>query len=316
MAAEPDFRYLATNEKRVHAFGRIVGPLAARQHGVVAARQLVAAGLARSSIAARVRSGLLHRVHRGVYAVGTERLTIHGRWMAAVLAGGPGAVLSHRPAGSAWNLREWTGRQAVTVPGWRRDSAAIEFHCARLPADETTVREGIPITSVPRTILDLATILDPRRLARVVEEAEFQGLSDRLSLPALIARHRGERGTGRLREVLAAAGYGKGVTKRELEERFVRFLGASGLPHPELNASLAIGGRTVSADCLWRRRRLIVELHSARFHGTAPAISRDASRDRTLMIAGWRVIHVTWAQLTNRPERRALAADLERLLRA
>ena len=234
--------------------------------------------------------------------------------MAAVLAGGPGAVLSHRPAGTEWNLRAWNGHPTITVRRWRRGDGRIEIHSARLPADETTVLDGIPITSVPRTILDLATILDETALARVVEEAEHQGLRDPLSLPALLDRHRGERGAGRLKAVLDSAGYGMGVTRSPLEELFVRFIEANGLPHPELNAALEIDARFYEADCLWRRRRVIAELHSATFHGAPPAVTRDASRDRHLLLAGYRVIHVTWAQLHDAAESRALAEDLRTVL--
>ncbi|MBA2524117.1 MAG: hypothetical protein H0V25_12435 [Solirubrobacterales bacterium] len=281
---------------------------------MIALCQLVALGLGARAARKRVAAGRLHGIYRGVFAVGHRNLTRQGWWMAAVLAGNEGAVLSHRPGGSAWNLRPWNGPPAITVPTWRRGPTGVEVHSSSLPADEVTVHDGIPITSVARTILDLATLLDRHALARVVEEAEFQRLSGPLSLPEIVERHRGERGVGRLRAVLEASGYGKGVTKLELEELFVRFLAEQGLPHPELNASLQIGERFYRPDGLWRAQRLIVELHSATFHGTAPAVTRDASRDRRLLMAGWRVIHVTWAQLHDAAERLALAADLRMML--
>lgn len=310
MGSETDPMRPREEQDRSHHLDAGVASLATRQFGVVAYRQLIELGLTRNQIANRVACGRLHRIYRGVHAVGHRKLSRQGWWMAAVLSGGEGAVLSHRPAGAEWNLRAWNGRAAITVPRWRRGPAAVEIHSCSLPFDEITVKDGIAITTVPRTILDLATILDHHALARVVEEAEFQRLSDRLSLPALLERHRGERGSAKLRAVLEAAGYGKGVTKLELEEAFVRFLAEHSLPHPELNASLQIGGRFYSPDCLWRSQRLIVELHSATYHGTTPAVSRDAGRDRRLLIAGYRVIHVTWAQLHDPAERRALAADL------
>jgi len=185
-------------------------------------------------------------------------------------------------------------------------------HCSTLLPDEVTTCDGIPITTVPRTILDLATVLDPHDLLSVVNEAEIRELSDPLTLPDMLERHRGERGTARLRTVLADAGYG--VPRRELEERFARLVAGWGLPRPELNAWIEVGGRLFSPDCLWRTQRLIVELHSARFHGTTAAISRDAYRDRRLLLAGWHVIHVTWAQLSSRAEARELEADLRVVL--
>jgi very-short-patch-repair endonuclease len=153
-------------------------------------------------------------------------------------------------------------------------------------------------------------------LARVVEEAEHQRHSDPLSLPALLDRHRGERGAGRLRAVLAASGYGMGVTRSTLEEVFAAFIAQQGLPHPELNAPLQIDGHFYEVDCLWRQSQVVVELHSATFHGATPAVTRDATRDRRLLLAGYRVIHVTWAQLHDAAERRALAADLRAVLGA
>ena len=292
----------------------IVARLAERQHGVVAREQLIALGAAPRTVDRWLAAGRLHRIYPGVYAVGHRKLSRQGWWMAAVLSGGAGSVLSHRPAGAAWNLRAWSGRAAITVPRWRRGPNGIEVHSASLPADEMATLDGIPITSMPRTILDLATVLNHHDLARVVEEAEHQRYTDPLSLPALIERHRGRRGVGRLRAVLDAAGYGMGVAKRGLEERFVRFVAEFALPHPELNATIHVGERNYEPDCLWRSERVIVELHSASFHGATPAVTRDATRDRHLLLAGWRVIHVTWAQLNDRSERAALAADLTRLL--
>jgi hypothetical protein len=314
MAGERNISEPQVPLRYVHPLEAEIATLAARQHGVVSSSQLQSLGLSDRAVRKRCAAARLHRLHRSVYAVGHTRLTLEGRWMAAVLAGGPGAVLSYRPAGGHWNLRRWTGRPAITVPTRRRSSGPIEIHCSTLPDDEWTTRDGIPITTVPRTILDLATLLDHHDLARVIEEAEFQQLADELSLPTLLERHRGERGTRRVAAAIEASGYGKGVTRRELEELFVRFVVAAGIPHPELNATVQLGGRFVSPDCLWRRQRTIVELHSARYHGTTPAISRDAARDRKLTLAGYTVIHVTWAQLQDRTERDALARDLRSFL--
>jgi hypothetical protein len=228
--------------------------------------------------------------------------------MAAVLAGGPGAVLSHRAAGDELALTTWNGRPSITVPKWRPSTDRIEIHTSALPADEITNLDGIPITTVARTLFDLASVLDPVRLLNAVEEAEKRGLSSPLSLPATLERHAGERGAARLRRVLADAGYG--VADGELELAFGDFLAERGLPLPETNAWIQVGDRSYKPDRLWRRERLIVELHSARHHGTTPAITRDATRDRRLLLAGWRVIHVTWAQLHSPREADELERDL------
>jgi very-short-patch-repair endonuclease len=296
------------DQKRVHREEGVLAWLAGRQHGVAAAWQLHGYGFDKHSISRRLRCGRLHVVHRGVYAVGHSKLTPQGHRMAAVLAGGPGSALSHRAAGAEWQLRRWSGTPSVTTPTWRRSTRGIAFHCNDLPPDEITVLDGIPSTTVPRTLLDLATVLDEHDLVTVLGEAEKRQLSDPLSLPELLRRHRGERGTGRLRTALEKTGYG--VPVEALEEAFARFVAERGLPRPELNAHLWIEDRFVSPDCLWRDQRLIVELHSVRHHGTGPAISRDATRDRVLLLAGWRVVHVTWAQLHDPAEAAALERDL------
>jgi hypothetical protein len=230
--------------------------------------------------------------------------------MAAVLAGGPGAVLSHRAAGAEHQIRAWSGRAAITAPTRRRSTDRIEMHCASLPPDEVTTCDRIPITTVPRTLLDLAAVLDDHALLMAINEAEKRELRDALSLPDVLERHRGERGAGRLRRVLAEVGYG--VAREALEDLFARRIAEWRLPRPELNATIAVDGFNYSPDCLWREQRLIVELDSVRHHGTGPALTRDATRDRRLLLAGWRVIHITWAQLHSSRE----AAGLERDLRA
>lgn len=312
MASEPDLAAAMRTKDRVHNGWPAIATLAESQHGTVARFQLIDLGFSNSAINRLLRECRLHRIHRGVYAVGHRKLSRQGWRMAAVLSGGPGAVLSHRAAGSEWQLANLSGRNSVTATTWRRSTEAVRFHSSSLPADEITVLDGIPITSVPRTLLDLATLLDPHRLLNAVNEAEQRELSDPLSLPALLERHHGERGTARLRSVLENAGYG--VPREALEELFARFVAVRGLPRPELNAWIRIGPDYFSPDCLWRGERLIVELHSARHHGTTPAITRDASRDRRLMLAGWLVIHVTWAQLHDPREADALERDLRRAL--
>ncbi len=232
--------------------------------------------------------------------------------MAAVLFGGDGAALSHRCAGAHWELIRWSGRAEIIVPTRRRGPTEIDVHCSALPADEVTVHEGIPVTTVARTLFDLATVLAPDQLLNAINEADERGLTSPLSLPATLERHRGERGAGALRRTLEGVGYG--VPRRELENRFARFVAEANLPEPELNAPIWVGDRAYVADALWRGPRVIVELHSIRHHGTGPKISRDAERDRRLLLAGFAVVHVTWAQLHDPAERQALAADLRRLL--
>jgi very-short-patch-repair endonuclease len=292
----------------------VVGWLAERQHGVVARIQLLQIGLGARAIRYRVEKGWLHPVHRGVYAVGHRRLSKQGRWMAAVLTAGPDAVLSHRSAASVWDIRYPANtRVEVTVPRRIRPPEGIQVHRRSLPADEATVVDAIPVTTVPRTILDLATVLSPRQVERAIEEAEVKRLYDALSLADLVERYPGRRGTGVIKAILAADRIGTTITRSDLEERFVEFLEARSLPSPELNVPLAVNGSWIEADCAWRRQRLIVELDSRAVHGTPSAFERDRARDRTLHAAGWRVVRVTWRQLHR--DANQLEEDLRILLR-
>jgi hypothetical protein len=288
--------------------------LAARQHGVVSATQLRRIGFTARAIEIRLASGRLHRIHRRVYAVGHRTLTVSGARLAAVLRGGTGTVLSHRPAGDEWGLRRWSGRPAITTPTSRHPIPGIELHHSSLPADERTVLDGIPITTWSRTLLDLATVLDHDPLVRALNEADARRLADHLSLPALLERHRGERGAGALRRALADVAFGRGITREDLEERFAAFVRRHRLPPPLLNAPITADGCNFVADALWPGARLIVELQSVAFHASPAAMSADAERTRRLTLAGYRVVYVTWAQLAKPASEAALAADLRTLI--
>jgi hypothetical protein len=148
--------------------------------------------------------------------------------MAAVLAAGPNAVLSHRSAGALWGLRRWQGPTDVTVPSSRHRRPGISWHVTRLPPDEVTSLAAIPVTTVPRTLLDLAAVLDHRGVERAINEAEIKGHTDPLSLPALLARYPRRSGTGTIHAILAAGALGTTVTKSRLEERFLSFIRRKG----------------------------------------------------------------------------------------
>jgi hypothetical protein len=200
----------------------------------------------------------------------------------------------------------------VTRPGRHQKQQGIVIHRSVLAADEVTMVDGIPVTSPFRTIFDLAAILTRRQLERALNEAEVLGLTDALSLPDLLARYPGRRGVATLRALLGSNSLG-GVTRSELEERFVAFLDAYGLPRPRLNATLAIRGRLLEVDCLWSEERLIVELDGRAVHGTKLAFEGDRQRDRILLVEGWRAMRVTWCQLHDEPA--VIAADIRDLLR-
>lgn len=301
--------------RRAGGADRAVAELAARQHGVVGRRQLRDLGIGERAVDHRVQAGRLHRVHQGVYAVGHPLLSREGRWLAAVIAGGSGAALSHRSAAELWGLlpRE-RGAMEIVVPGDRRDRPGLILHQARLIDAERTEVRGVPVTTVERTLLDVAAVVDSRALRRAVHEAEVLRLWRPAAVEATLARHRGRRGAGRLGAVLAQGGLGADLTRSELELRFLELVADRRLPAPRANFSVRIGRRTVEADFAWPDRRLIVELDGHATHATRAGFERDRARDRAVQAAGWRVVRVTWRQLHGDPA--AVVHDLRRLLEA
>ncbi len=175
------------------------------------------------------------------------------------------------------------------------------------------MERGIPVTSVFRTLFDLAGVLSKRQLERALNEVEVRGLTDRLSLSELMRRHPRHRGAATLRELLGAKTPG-GITRNDFEELFVAFLDAHGLPRPSFNATLPLRGRLLEVDCMWREQGLIVELDGGAVHRTERAFESDRQRDRMLLVEGWRSTRITWRQLRDEPA--AIAADLRDLLRA
>jgi very-short-patch-repair endonuclease len=288
-------------------FDRAIAELAERQHGVVARRQLLELGLGTGGIASRIRRGNLHRLHQGVYAVGHLVLTRDGRWMAAALAVGPEAVLSHRSAGVLWGLiPAWTGEIEVTTPSRVRARQGICVRRSAFADDERTEVDGIPVTSPFRTLLDLAGVLKMRQLELAWNELEVRGLTDSMPLRELMARYLGRRGSANLRALLEGAG-SDGVTRNEFEESFIGLIDAHGLPRPRVNADLKVRDRFFEVDCLWERERLAVELDGGA-HRTRRRFESDRQRDRMLIAEGWRTARVTWRQLRDEPD--AVIADL------
>jgi hypothetical protein len=292
-----------------------IAALAERQHGVVGRAQLLGLGVTERSIDGRLARRRLRRVHRGVYAEGHAQLGADARAMAAVLLAGPWAVLSHRSAAALWGmLRSWPKRADVWVPRERRPSEVLSYHCAAIERDELTMLRGIPITSVTRTIFDLAAVQTPQRVAAAMKEAEVQRLTDPLSLDDLLARYPRRRGAGVIRALLDAIEPGSGHTRSELELAFIEFLVAVGLPLPETNVWLKVGNRWIEADCVWRRQKVIAELDGRAYHQTTVAFDADRSRDRALHAARWRPIRITWRHVHDEPDE--LESDLRVLLAA
>lgn len=300
-------------EVQTRALDVRVADSAERQHGVVARRQLVALGLGREAIGVRLRSGRLHRMHQGVYSVGHRVVSREARWMAAVLACGEGAVLSHRSAAALWGIRNASSRAIeVTTPAKSRSRVGIHRHFAVLPADEVTERVGIPVTTVPRTILDLAAVERPEAIESALRQAEFRQLHDCLSLPDLLDRYPRRRGNRAVRNALTRLQESSGQVESPLEEKFLPFLDRHRLPRPQFNAWLEVGGRRYRVDCLWPAQRQIVELDGWEGHSTRSAFRDDRARARRLRADGYGVTHLTWSQLDDEPE--AIAIDLKALI--
>jgi very-short-patch-repair endonuclease len=285
---------------RLEIVDQRVAVLAERQHGIVATRQLAALGLSQRAVSHRAAAGRLHRVHRGVYAVGHPVLTVDGRRVAAVLAAGPGAALSHASAAALWEIRPTSAaRIDVTVPsaGGRAKRPGLRIHrAAGLRDDELTEHRAIRVTTVARTLLDLASSMPRRALERALDEAEIRDLYDRRELEAVTAAHAGERGARRLRRAIDEDG-DPTLTDSELEELMLALCDEHGLPRPRPRAWVA----GLRVDFLFAQSRLVVETDGYRYHRTRRAFERDRERDAILARAGYRTLRFTHRQLTRYP---------------
>jgi very-short-patch-repair endonuclease len=250
----------------------------------------------------------------GVYAVGCRLIPKEGWWMAAVLASGSAAVLSHHSAAALWGLRSYTERAVeVTSPSKSTSSKLVRRHHKALPADEVTVEKGIPVTTVPRTIFDLAATEPLEVVKGLLREAEFRELHDRLSLWDLVMRYPGRRGIRRVKTALEALkDEPLDERKSRLEERFAPFLTRQSLPGARFNQWILLGDKRIQVDCLWPDQRQIVELDGWEGHKTRTAFREDRARDRRLRVAGYGVTRLTWNQLDDEPDE--IAADLRVLL--
>jgi very-short-patch-repair endonuclease len=271
-------------------------------------------GLGEDGIQHRLKRGRLHLLHQGVYSVGHRLIPREGQWLGAVFAAGPDAVLSHWSAAALWMIRPNSRTLVdVTIGRKSRSWGGLKRHHSRLPGDERVVEKGIPATSVPRTILDLAATESVDVVAAMLKESEYLKLHDRLSLPDLVERYPGRRGVRRVRLALERSQDDPvGRPRSRLEERFVPFVRRHRLPMPRLNDWILLGSERFLVDCHWPQARLIVELDSWQSHGTRSSFRSDRARDRTLLLAGYRVTRLTWAQLDDEPHE--IATDLRKLL--
>ena len=273
---------------------REIARIAGGQHGVVTRAQLLRAGLTAAEIKHRLQAGALLREYTGVYRVGHRAPSVEAGYMAAVLAAGDGAVLSGRPAGHLLGVLkgaapspEVTARTKRCIPGLRTRRSRID------PRDATTIR-GIPVTAVPRTLVDLAAILPLDALARACHEAGVRYRTTPAQVEASLARRPNAPGAGNLRAVIRGE---VRVTLSKLERAFLNLLREVGLPLPETNRPA--GGRRV--DCRWPDHRLTVELDSYRFHHSRHAWEQDRRREREARARGDEFRRYTYGDVIEDP---------------
>jgi hypothetical protein len=272
-----------------------IAVLAARQLGNVTRDQLVASGLSDDAIRHRVELGRLHRVHRGVYAVGRRPVTPLERASAAVLACGPGAALSHRSAMALWGvLKRWETPLHITVTGDRRPHGMTVHRCTTLAGRDLTTQLGIRVTSPARTVLDCALGLNDKALTRAISDLRHARV---LHIPALadaVERFPTHAGTRRVKAALRTPG---GPTRSEFEDAFPAFCGYYDLPEPVMAPTVA----GYEVDAFFRAERVIVELDSWEFHSGRDAFETDRNRDADTLAAGHVTVRITWERLLHTP---------------
>jgi very-short-patch-repair endonuclease len=275
------------------------------QWGAISTRQLLECGVTRSTIGRWVDVGRLHSYDHGVYMLGHRRVVPEARGMGALLYAGLDAVLSHLAAAWVWGLEDHLPAR-IDISVSRRVVSTRLVRAHEAPLLDRAVRSGLPVTGVARTLLDCAAVQQPKRLARLVREADFQRLLDVDAALALCRR--GRSGSAALR--LALAGHRPELARvdGELEARFFDLCLRGGVELPEMNVLIA----GMRVDAVFRRARLVVELDGTAAHATVAGLHRDRERDLLLRAAGFRVVRYTWEQVTRRPAQ--VLADLRRLL--
>ena len=283
---------------------RAISIIARRQHGLITTRQLMALGFTSQGINRRVQAGRLHRIHRGVYAVGHTVLIPNAYRHAAVLTVGDGALASHTTAAAIWGVRQTTtGRHHVTTTTDIRSRDRIVVHRRPIHQDDRALRHGIPVTSLARTLVDLGDVVPPTHVRSAFVRGEQLRLIDMTAIDAALARSGPrQRGPRVLGELLRGYDPRWQQTRSDLELAMLDLVAAHALPEPEVNAWIH---DRFMVDFLWREERLIVETDGAETHGTATAQSVDARRDHVLTGLGYRVLRVNYDEVTRQQGRAA-----------
>jgi hypothetical protein len=295
---------VATQSRTVE---RTLREIAGRSHGVVTRAELRAAGVTRHEIEHRLRRGALIRVHRGVFRVGHTAPSLEAHYLAAVKACGDGSLLAGRAAGHLYGLFKGDpSLPEVLTPSQRRPRGVITHRARRTDFEDAIECRGIPVTTLPRTLVDLAAVLGEDKLARAFHEAVVKLRTKPERVEVVLARRHNWPGARKLRRVI----WGEApVTLSRLEQRFLARLRAAGLPQPKVNRR--IDGRYV--DCRWPEHRLTVELDSYRYHGTRYAWELDLEREREARSRADEFRRYTWRDVVEDPE--PMLRDLRRLLR-
>lgn len=300
LAADRRLRVLQTDKVDGGPDVRVAAK-AGQEWGVLSLDELRACGLSRNAVAVRVARGSLHPLHWGVYAVGHRSLSLEGRFLAAVKACGPDAVLSHFSAAALLGLVSWDGRhpEVTVVRQGTRVHQGIRVHRTRTldPPDLARYR-GVPITSPARTLVDVASALDYRQLRRSVRQAQSLGRVEVRQVTETLARLGPRRGSRNLRMILAT---GPAPTRSALEDAVLDLILSGGLEHPDVNVPLVLAGRRVIPDFRWPRQKLVVEADGAAWHDDRLAREDDAERQALLEAHGERILRVTWKQAITRP---------------
>jgi very-short-patch-repair endonuclease len=309
-----------SHRKQVPA-GHLVSSLAERQHGVVSREQLRALGLSDREITARRASCLLQPVFRGVFAVGHPAISRHGLILAAALACGRGSTVSHATAAELHGL--WN-RQPVLIDVMShrqsgRGVQGIRWHDpGALRADEVMVRDGIPCTTVARTLVDMAGRYGERALRRLVEQAAVLRLLDLEEIDRLLARRR-RRGAPMLRRILTpwrtrTAGQRRDRLRSRMEARLLAASHEVGVAPPRCNVRTEVQGEHFEFDFFWEEQRLVVETDGEETHATPKAFQEDRRRDQVLMANGYGVARIAWRHMEDEPA--ATMVRIRRMLQA
>lgn len=278
---------------------RRLATIATRQHGVVSIRRLEHLGFRSTTVEREVAAGRLHRLHRGVYAVGHKRITWHGYCLAAVLANSP-SVASHFTAGWLWGLtlNRPDGKFHLTTPNQRHRKPQFVLHRASLAKEDRALVEGIPVTSLARTQLDLAAEVDVDRVCRFLERSEDEQLLDLRALQSILERCGHHPGRGTLRTALDVYDPDPAITRSGLERRFRDLARKAGLPPPSMN--YVVGGYEL--DAYWPDHRFAVELEVYETHGDRASFEAYPVRhEELLLLLGIESIRVTGPRLEREP---------------